>query len=153
MNTIMWKSREEDYSFYIHRGCAVGDRAQQGDLFLGQVWIFRWMSLRKEWAQWQEEVRARFPSYGDRSRTVEAEHAGYEAVNIEGGYRMRIWDLSSRFMENDAKEHRRNRKTKEIEHIIKMFVSYQSKTAYQGFEWRHHWSRECDVITSVLSAG
>ena len=43
--------------------------------------------------------------------------AGYEAVNIEGGYRAYLRLSLSRFMENDAKD-QKELKTKEIEHSI-----------------------------------
>ena len=60
---------------------------------------------------------------GDRSRDCveKLSDAGYEAVNIEGGYRAYLRLSLSRFMENDAKE-QKELKTKEIEHsIIKTF--------------------------------
>ena len=61
---------------------------------------------------------------GDRSRDCveKLSDAGYEAVNIEGGYRAYLRLSLSRFMENDAKD-QKELKTKEIEHsIIKTFM-------------------------------
>ena len=68
---------------------------------------------------------------GDRSRDCveKLSDAGYEAVNIEGGYRAYLRLSLSRFMENDAKE-QKELKTKEIEHsIIKTF----RKTVWRPF--------------------
>ena len=68
---------------------------------------------------------------GDRSRDCveKLSDAGYEAVNIEGGYRAYLRLSLSRFMENDAKD-QKELKTKEIEHsIIKTF----RKTVWRPF--------------------
>ena len=68
---------------------------------------------------------------GDRSRDCveKLSDAGYEAVNIEGGYRAYLRLSLSRFMENDVKE-QKELKTKEIEHsIIKTF----RKTVWRPF--------------------
>ena len=73
---------------------------------------------------------------GDRSRDCveKLSDAGYEAVNIEGGYRAYLRLSLSRFMENDVKE-QKELKTKEIEHEYYQDVQKDSlETVYQGFE-------------------
>ena len=78
--------------------------------------------------------------------------AGYEAVNIEGGYRAYLRLSLSRFMENDAKE-QKELKTKEIEHsIIKTF----RKTVWRPFTKalnQYQLIQEGDKIAVCISGG
>ena len=80
------------------------------------------------------------------------EEAGYEAYNIEGGYRAYLRLSLSRFMENDAKE-QKELKTKEIEHsIIKTF----RKTVWRPFTKalnQYQLIQEGDKITVCISGG
>ena len=91
---------------------------------------------------------------GDRSRDCveKLSDAGYEAVNIEGGYRAYLRLSLSRFMENDAKE-QKELKTKEIEHsIIKTF----RKTVWRPFTKalnEYQLIQEGDKIAVCISGG
>ena len=91
---------------------------------------------------------------GDRSRDCveKLSEAGYEAVNIEGGYRAYLRLSLSRFMENDAKE-QKELKTKEIEHsIIKTF----RKTVWRPFTKalnEYQLIQEGDKIAVCISGG
>ena len=91
---------------------------------------------------------------GDRSRDCveKLSDAGYEAVNIEGGYRAYLRLSLSRFMENDAKE-QKELKTKEIEHsIIKTF----RKTVWRPFTKalnQYQLIQEGDKIAVCISGG
>ena len=91
---------------------------------------------------------------GDRSRDCveKLREAGYEAVNIEGGYRAYLRLSLSRFMENDAKE-QKELKTKEIEHsIIKTF----RKTVWRPFTKalnEYQLIQEGDKIAVCISGG
>ena len=91
---------------------------------------------------------------GDRSRDCveKLSDAGYEAVNIEGGYRAYLRLSLSRFMENDAKE-QKELKTKEIEHsIIKTF----RKTIWRPFTKalnEYQLIQEGDKIAVCISGG
>ena len=91
---------------------------------------------------------------GDRSRDCveKLSDAGYEAVNIEGGYRAYLRLSLSRFMENDAKD-QKELKTKEIEHsIIKTF----RKTVWRPFTKalnEYQLIQEGDKIAVCISGG
>ena len=91
---------------------------------------------------------------GDRSRDCveKLSDAGYEAVNIEGGYRAYLRLSLSRFMENDAKD-QKELKTKEIEHsIIKTF----RKTVWRPFTKalnQYQLIQEGDKIAVCISGG
>ena len=91
---------------------------------------------------------------GDRSRDCveKLSDAGYEAVNIEGGYSAYLRLSLSSFMESDAKE-QKELKTKEIEHsIIKTF----RKTVWRPFTKalnEYQLIQEGDKIAVCISGG
>ena len=91
---------------------------------------------------------------GDRSQECVEKftEAGYDAVNIEGGYRAYLRLSLSRFMADDAEEQKKQ-KTKEIEHsIIKTF----RKTIWRPFTKalnEYQLIQEGDKVAVCISGG